>query len=150
MLTQTNIRSMYTAFQQENEKAKVYAGQKSSIYQAIINDFKSRETKSTVSKNRRDRKGLTRPSYVAPLAFGHTATRKVEILWPCEMVAVDSSFITAVGYNSEYRVLKVTMGKYTYAYQDVPEAIYQGFFNAPSVGKYYNKVKGQYAGIALV
>ena len=59
---------------------------------------------------------------------------------------VESSFIDAVGYSEEYRVLLIKMnGSYLYRYNDVDVSVYRDFINADSLGTYFNaNIKGQY------
>ena len=54
-----------------------------------------------------------------------------------DMVAVDSSMITAVGYDSETHELEVqfTSGR-TYRYTNVPREVYDGLLAADSKGQY--------------
>ncbi len=54
-----------------------------------------------------------------------------------DMVAVDSSMITAVGYDSETQELDVefTSGR-TYRYTNVPREVYEALLAADSKGQY--------------
>jgi hypothetical protein len=58
-----------------------------------------------------------------------------------EMVRVNSSAITAVGYDPATNRMKITFkqGK-TYDFCRVPLNIYQGLINAPSKGGYFDRV----------
>lgn len=56
-----------------------------------------------------------------------------------KMVSVNSSAISAVGYDPQSRIMSVTFkqGK-TYDFCGVPQHIYEGLIRASSVGSYYN------------
>jgi len=58
-----------------------------------------------------------------------------------EMVRVNSSAITAVGYDPATNRMKITFkqGK-TYDFCRVPSNVYQGLINAPSKGGYFDRV----------
>jgi hypothetical protein len=62
------------------------------------------------------------------------------------MVAVDSSFIATVGYNSWSGTLVVVMRSgQSYEYHNVPYSVYIGLITASSPGAYYNEhIKGKY------
>jgi len=56
------------------------------------------------------------------------------------MVPVQSSNITAIGYDDETNVLRVEFhGGRTYDYFSVPRNIWEGLIAAPSHGKYLNR-----------
>lgn len=59
---------------------------------------------------------------------------------------VDSSNIAAIGYDEDSQTLQVEFKNGTlYQYFDVPEMIYEGMAQSPSVGQYLNQqVKGIY------
>jgi len=63
-----------------------------------------------------------------------------------DMIAVDSSFIAAVGYNSWSGTLVVLMHSgQSYTYHRVPYSVYISLVNASSVGAYYNQhIRGHY------
>lgn len=55
------------------------------------------------------------------------------------MVPVDSSNLSAVGYDPVSQILRIDFhGGRTYDYYDVPENIYTGLMNASSKGQYHN------------
>lgn len=58
-----------------------------------------------------------------------------------EMVRVNSSAITAVGYDPATNRMKITFkqGK-AYDFCRVPLNVYQGLINAPSKGGYFDRV----------
>lgn len=58
-----------------------------------------------------------------------------------------SSLITRVSYDDETGVLAIAFASgRSYAYTDVPEAIYRELCNADSPGRFYNeRVKGGFA-----
>lgn len=154
-LTKTDLRSAVKGFKAANAEAKrrqkLYAGQRSSLYQLIIDDLKTTKKGVKVSRSRRNQKSLSSlPSFCAPIKFSQE-TSTVPFLWECKMHKIeDSSFITAVGYNSEQGVLKVLLnGTYLYGYQDVPESAFNAFLNAPSAGTYFNRFAKNYSGVRL-
>ena len=54
-------------------------------------------------------------------------------------VAVESSFLAAIGYDSDSSILKVEFQDGDlYQYQNVPTNIYEEFMDAPSKGTYLN------------
>lgn len=56
------------------------------------------------------------------------------------MTPVNSSNISAVGYDPSNRILCVSFHTgSTYAYYDVPQEIYIGLMNASSVGRYHKE-----------
>ena len=152
-LTKTDLRSAVKAFKQTNAEAdrrqNLYAGQRSSLYQLIIDDINAKEG-GKVSRKRRNQKSLSQvPAFSAPIDFTQSNST-VPLLWECKMHPVESSFINAVGYNTEHRVLKILMnGTYLYAYQDVPESAFNAFLTVPSAGKYFNRFTKNYAGVRL-
>jgi len=148
MITKQQVQDTVKAFRQANAQYKLTQGAKSSVYQLIVDDYKSRGNKP-VSRRRYNKK-KDRPDYVAPAQYGKVEGRQVEILWPCEMLTVNSSWIEAVGYNAEQRVMKLQTNKYTYAYQDVPESAFRGFLSAQSPGHYYASFRKIYRGVAIV
>jgi len=55
------------------------------------------------------------------------------------MVAVDSSMIEAIGYDSNSYILVVDFTKGgSYSYLGVPKAVYDGLLSAESVGKAFH------------
>jgi hypothetical protein len=57
-----------------------------------------------------------------------------------KMVLVQSSAITAVGYDADTRRMRITFKQgRTYEFCSVPPEVYQGLINASSVGAYYDK-----------
>lgn len=148
-LTKRDLKAAIKAFKEtnkkENRRQELYIGQRSSLYQLIVDDIK----KGKVSSNRKNRKSLNElPKYVAPLEF--TEENKVPFLWSCKMHTISSSFINAVGYNEKHRVLKIILNNtYTYAYQDVPFSAFNTFISSKSAGKYFNRFIKNYSGIRL-
>ena len=63
-----------------------------------------------------------------------------------EMIAVNSSAMCAVGYDSASRRMKITFiqGK-TYDFCGVPQHVHKGLMRAGSKGTYYNEhIRDQY------
>ena len=62
---------------------------------------------------------------------------------PIEHLAVKSSKITSIGYNSEHQILEVQFKNgHLYRYQQVPDNFYIECMMAPSVGQYfYDNIK---------
>lgn len=57
-----------------------------------------------------------------------------------EMVEVESSNLKAIGYDEENNILYIDFkNSGTYKYFDVEKNIYDGFFNAESIGKYFDR-----------
>ena len=63
-----------------------------------------------------------------------------------EMIRVSSSAMSAVGYDTQSRRMKITFVQgHTYDYCDVPEHVFDGLLRASSKGSYYNDfVKDRY------
>ena len=63
-----------------------------------------------------------------------------------EMISVNSTAITAVGYDEASQVMKITFSQgNTYDFCSVPKHIYDGLISASSVGVYYNlNIKDNY------
>lgn len=63
-----------------------------------------------------------------------------------EMISVDSSNISAVGYDDESSTLQVEFNNgMSYQYFDVPEILFEELVNADSVGGYLaENIKGSY------
>lgn len=62
-----------------------------------------------------------------------------------QMQPVSSSNISAIGYESSTRTLRIQFHSGTYDYYDVPESVYQELMSASSHGKYLAAhVKGSY------
>lgn len=61
-----------------------------------------------------------------------------------EMHLVDSSNVSAIGYDEDSQTLQVEFNSgATYQYFDVPQQIFEGMLDAGSVGQYLNQhVKG--------
>lgn len=60
------------------------------------------------------------------------------------MIPVSSSNVNSVGYENSTLYVSFHNGG-TYAYYNVPETIYHGLLDAPSVGQYFARyVKGRY------
>jgi hypothetical protein len=57
-----------------------------------------------------------------------------------EMQAVSSSDVSEIGYDLETATLRIRFlkGSRLYDYYGVPEEIYLGLMNAPSIGQYLN------------
>jgi hypothetical protein len=71
------------------------------------------------------------------------ATREETMSYHVEMIAVNSSFIEAVGYDGRH--LYVEIGGRTYTHHYVPYYHYVGLLNAESPGGYYNRyIRGRY------
>ena len=68
-----------------------------------------------------------------------------------QMTSVDSSNISAIGYDPATQELQVEFKNgTTYSYQGVTEGQYQELLNAPSVGRYFMaNIRGTYPGTAL-
>ena len=68
-----------------------------------------------------------------------------------QMVPVRSRVLVAVGYSPLAHELRVQFrGWRIYAYQGVPERIYEELLAAPSKGRYYNRViRGHYVAVRL-
>ena len=151
-LTKSDLRSAVKNFQEENEKLerrqKLYAGQRSDLYQLVVDDINAKKGK--VSRRRYNKQSLSElPTYSAPLDFNNTKGG-LPFLWECPMHRISSSFIKAVGYNKENRVLKLILNStYVYVYHDVPESAFRAFLTVSSPGKYYNRFKNTYAGFRL-
>ena len=64
-----------------------------------------------------------------------------------EMQAVESKMFRAVGYDSETQTLHVQFGNgNVYAYQNVPEDLYQRFLQAESKGKFFSiEIRNRYS-----
>lgn len=57
-----------------------------------------------------------------------------------EMIPVDSSNISAIGYNSETMTLKIEFNNgRAYEYYNVPQAEFDNLLNAGSKGQYANQ-----------
>ena len=63
-----------------------------------------------------------------------------------KMVSVNSSNLSAVGYDSETSTMHVRFNSgRLYAYYNVPESVHRELMNASSHGSYFNSfVKGRY------
>lgn len=61
-----------------------------------------------------------------------------------EMHLVDSSNVSAIGYDEDSQTLQVEFNSgATYQYFDVPQQVFEGMLDAGSVGQYLNQhVKG--------
>jgi len=140
-LTKTDLRAAVKAFKQANTKLnrrqELYARQRSSLYQLVVDDINVSKEGNKVSRRRRNQKSLSQlPTFSAPIDFTQETSR-VPFLWECKMHKIkDSSFVNAVGYNAEHRVLKVLLNDvYLYSYQDVPESAFNAFLTVPSAGR---------------
>ena len=62
------------------------------------------------------------------------------------MISVNSSNLSAVGYDSETGVMHIRFNSgRLYAYYNVPENVYHELMNAASLGSYFNSfIKGCY------
>ena len=56
-----------------------------------------------------------------------------------EMQAIESSFISELGYDESTKELVVVMGK-PYTYKNVPKQTFERFMQAESAGKFFNQV----------
>lgn len=64
-----------------------------------------------------------------------------------EMQPVESSFISAIGYDAEAETLSVQMHNSSdvYLYEGVPASVFEEFLAADSKGRYFvENIKGQY------
>jgi hypothetical protein len=63
-----------------------------------------------------------------------------------KMIPVDSSNLSAVGYDSTTKIMHIRFNSgRLYAYYNVPESIYRELMNAESLGRYFNSlIKGFY------
>ena len=63
-----------------------------------------------------------------------------------QMIPVQSSSISAIGYDEETETLKVTfVNGRSYEFSNFPPDEFEAFKNAPSIGSYFNdNIKGQY------
>ena len=62
-----------------------------------------------------------------------------------EMKSVDSSNISAVGYDERLKKLHIEFSSGTYMYHDVPKDVYEDLLSAPSKGKFVHKsIRGTY------
>lgn len=68
-----------------------------------------------------------------------------------ERISVNSSNLSAVGYEAESGVLEVEfLGGAVYRYSDVPESEYDALMGADSKGKYFSaNIKSKYAFVKL-
>lgn len=149
MITKQQVQDSVNSFRAANLDSKLTQANKSSVYQLIIDDYNSRGTEP-VSRRRKNKSEKNRPEFVAPAQYGELEGRQVNVLWPCKMIELSSSWILAIGYNADQRVMKMQTDKYTYAYQDVPEAAFRTFLTTKSPGHYYSKFRKLYRGVALV
>ncbi|SDZ67590.1 KTSC domain-containing protein [Variovorax sp. YR266] len=64
-----------------------------------------------------------------------------------QMISVNSSAMSAVGYDPERRHMRITFSQgHTYDFCGVPQHIFDGLIRAASKGSYYNDhVKDRYA-----
>ena len=65
-----------------------------------------------------------------------------------DLHAVDSSVISAIGYDDDYQILAIEFldSQDLWYYYDVPVEVYNDLENAESIGTYYNQnIKGVYA-----
>jgi len=147
MITKQYVRDTVKAFRQANEKSKLTQGDKSSIYQLIIDDFNSRKD-GPVSRRRYNTE--TKPDFAAPAKYSKIGNRKVDVLWACKMIPITSKWIVAVGYNAEEKVMKLQTDTYTYAYQDVPESAFRAFFTTKSPGRYYASFAKLYRAVGIL
>jgi hypothetical protein len=152
-LTKLDLIAAVNSFKKENEKLnrrqKLYVGQKSDLYQLIVDDINSKKGKAI--HHRHNKKSINSlPNYSAPLDFTNTKNT-IPFLWECQMQPVQSSFIKSVGYNKQHRVLKLILNNtYVYFYHNVPESAFRTFLNTNSPGLYYNKFKNIFAGFRVV
>ena len=65
---------------------------------------------------------------------------------PVELVGVESRNVQAIGYDADTRRLFVQFWKSgLYQYENVPEAVYNAFQQAPSKGKFvWQQIRDQY------
>lgn len=135
----------------ERGKERLTQGQKSQIYQLLIDDYKLRTFKSTPGTHSEQKEFVSSAEYT----FGSIGRRK-KVLWPCKMVNTKSSFIRSIGYCNTEHILKIVTQSangtiYAFAYCDVPKIRYTKFLSAKDKGVYYNRnIKGKYDCLALV
>ena len=62
------------------------------------------------------------------------------------MIPVISSAISAIGYDSQTRKMKITFTQgHTYDFCSVPASVFEGLKQSSSKGTYYNdQIKGRY------
>ena len=61
------------------------------------------------------------------------------------MQEVESTLISAVGYQGEELFVRFKTTKRLYKYEDVPRAVFNELLAAPSIGRYFlQKIKGAY------
>ena len=66
---------------------------------------------------------------------------------PVTMFSVDSTHITAIGYDDEQQALYIMFGPHTYLYHGVPTDLWERFKAAESKGRFFREfIKGQYRG----
>ena len=88
--------------------------------------------------------GIAVAALLAFLACAGTA-RKTEVgSSGIQMLAVQSSMMTAVGYDAQNKTLRIRfIQDADYDYSGVPPEIYQSLLSAESKGKYYHRyIKG--------
>jgi hypothetical protein len=131
-------------------KNKLTHGNKSSIYQMILDDMNRAKAKSPFKRRKNNRKTITQlPRFSAPLNF--VGNEKLVQLWPCSMNELNHTYINALGFNPQYDVLKVKVGNSTYSYQAVPYSVYMTFLNTDSLNleKYYTYVESTYPCVVM-
>ena len=62
-------------------------------------------------------------------------TNDIDIHWH----KVESSFVEAVGYDSDTNDLYVTLSHGSYVYHGVPESVFHNFLEASSKGRFFNR-----------
>ena len=83
---------------------------------------------------------------LACLACAGTARKSDVGSCGIQMAAVQSSMISAVGYDAQNKTLRIHfIQNADYDYSGVPSEIYQNLLSAESKGKYYHQyIKGQF------
>lgn len=66
-------------------------------------------------------------------------TTREQLLDEIEMIRVDSSTVSAIGYSDAFKTLQVDyVAGSRYRYFEVPSQVFTGFLEAPSKGQYLN------------
>ena len=154
MLTKQQLLTKVSEFHKLNKENILTRKQKSDLYQLLIDDYQGRPHKRSKPQPQKA-KHLREPFYES---YG----RRGLLLWPCDMVRVDSSFVHSYGYCESERVLKIVLWDtekeynkaYAYAYHDVPQERYEEFVRAcdnESAGRFYNRsIKGRFPVVGII
>ena len=154
MLTKQQLLTKVSEFHNLNKEQALTRRQKSDLYQLLIDDYQARPCKRPATAPQKA-KQLREPFY-------ESHGRRGLLLWPCDMVRVDSSFVHSYGYCESEHVLKIVLWDtekeynkaYAYAYHDVPKERYEGFVracNEESAGRFYNRsIKGRFPVVGII